>query len=290
MADPFARDIALTFDPEAFAEAVRGLRQLQETFARTTGLTFATNATPPTPEGSPMTERVRDEHGRFAAAPTDKTPVTTPQEAVEQFTAFTALMNDIANEYSLCSTFDGTIRRIIERMPAIEVATTNRPEWMVNWNIQGTVFLPAASNLRSGDRTESRPLALELHQEYKAWATEHTLDPTRASTFLAWIEDLPEDRRTIADRSNPGEDRAEQFHFETWAQRRTGARRPLQMHLAPAAMEGQEELELERPPAPEPEPVGKRGATADTVVFDETFVSVSNGVSDNWHVMVNQPF
>jgi hypothetical protein len=229
-----------------------------------------------------MTDRPRDEHGRFAAAPTDKTPVTTPQEAVEQFTAFTGLMNDIATEYSLCSTFDGTIRRIVERMPAVEVATTNRPEWQVQWNVQGSVFLPAASNLRSGDRTESRPLALELHDEYKAWATEHTLDPTRASTFLAWIEDLPEDRRIIIDRTNSGQTQVEQFNFDTYAMRRQGARRPLQMVLAPAAMEGQEELELAPAPepAPEPEPMGKRGAEADSVIFDETFIATSE---NRWH-------
>lgn len=272
------------FDPDAFAAAIQNLRA---TLARAQNLTFATNATRPTPEGNPMTDRIRDEHGRFAATPTGKTPVTTPEEAIAQFTAFTALMNEVATEYSLCSTFDGTIRRIIERMPAVEVATSTHPEWMVSWNVQGTVLLPAASNLRSGDRTESRPLALELHEEYKAWATEHALDPTRASSFLAWIEDLPEERRTIMNRTNAGEGRAEQFSFDTWAQRRQGARRPLQMHLAPAAMEGQEELELA--PAPEPEPVGKRGAEADSVVFDETFVGAAN-VSNNWHVMVNQPF
>jgi hypothetical protein len=53
MVDPLARDIAPAFDPDAFARAVRSLR---ETLARAQNLmlhTNATYATPPTPEGTP---------------------------------------------------------------------------------------------------------------------------------------------------------------------------------------------------------------------------------------------
>lgn len=154
--------------------------------------TFTYPAT--TPRGSTMPV-ARDAHGRFASSH-EKTPVTTVEEAAETLRHLTMIMNEVARTNSLCSQFGVSVTRAVSEVPGVKFETPNVPEFSLTYAIQGTVLTAAGADIRGPNRdTRAQLAAASLRDEFRAWATEHDLDPMKGGTWLAWVDTLPDDRK-----------------------------------------------------------------------------------------------